>query len=112
MTPEGARAALTRLDGDDDKNAQMWKEMPELADFQHLDALKPGAETLLEAEIDGRTEPLLVHERYGLGNSYILATGGTWRWQMQLPHEDMRHETFWRQLLADARDERAARPCR
>jgi hypothetical protein len=34
-----------------------------------------------------------------LGNSYVLATGGTWRWQMQLPHEDQRHETFWRQLL-------------
>ena len=31
--------------------------------------------------------------------SYVLATGGTWRWQMQLPHEDQRHETFWRQFL-------------
>ena len=40
-----------------------------------------------------------MHERYGLGNSYILATGGTWRWQMLLPHEDQRHETFWRQFL-------------
>jgi hypothetical protein len=28
----------------------------------------------------------------------ILATGGTWRWQMSLPLEDLRHETFWRQL--------------
>ncbi|MFO7287338.1 MAG: hypothetical protein C0P79_010825, partial [Gammaproteobacteria bacterium] len=35
----------------------------------------------------------------GLGNAYILATGGTWRWQMLLHHEDQRHETFWRQLL-------------
>jgi hypothetical protein len=49
--------------------------------------------------VQGNTWPLLVHQRYGLGNSYILATGGTWRWQMQLPHEDQRHETFWRQLL-------------
>jgi uncharacterized membrane protein len=99
LTPDGARAAFTRLDADDEKNAALWKEMPELADFQHLDALKPGAETLLEADIKGRVEPLLVHERYGLGNSYILATGGTWRWQMLLPHEDQRHETFWRQFL-------------
>jgi hypothetical protein len=36
---------------------------------------------------------------YGRGNSYILATGGTWRWQMSMPLEDMSHETFWRQLL-------------
>ena len=49
--------------------------------------------------VDGRNEPLLVQQRFGLGNAYILATGGTWRWQMQLPHEDLRHETFWRQLL-------------
>ena len=73
--------------------------MPEIADFEHLGELKLGAEVLLEAEIAGKTEPLLVHQRYGLGNSYILATGGTWRWQMLLPHEDQRHETFWRQLL-------------
>ena len=63
---------------------------------------KPGAETLLEAEFGGRTEPLLVAQRYGLGHAYVLATGGTWRWQMQLPHEDQRHETFWRQLLQAA----------
>ena len=42
---------------------------------------------------------MLIQQRFGLGNAYILATGGTWRWQMQLPHEDLRHETFWRQLL-------------
>ncbi|GIT15410.1 MAG: hypothetical protein CM1200mP36_11660 [Gammaproteobacteria bacterium] len=29
----------------------------------------------------------------------MLASGGTWRWQMQLPSEDQRHETFWRQVL-------------
>jgi hypothetical protein len=45
---------------------------------------------------------LLVAQRYGLGHAYVLATGGTWRWQMQLPHEDQRHETFWRQLLQAA----------
>ena len=76
--------------------------MPDLADFQTLGERKPGAETLLEAEFGGRTEPLLVAQRYGLGHAYVLATGGTWRWQMQLPHEDQRHETFWRQLLQAA----------
>jgi hypothetical protein len=73
--------------------------MPELADFQYLAELKPGAVALLEAEIQDTVHPLLVHQRYGLGNAYVLATGGTWRWQMQLSSEDMRHETFWRQLL-------------
>lgn len=99
LTPDGARSPLTRFDADDAANAALWDELPELADFQHLGNLKPGAVTLLEAEFQGSREPLLIEQRYGLGNAYILATGGTWRWQMQLDHEDMRHETFWRQLL-------------
>jgi uncharacterized membrane protein len=99
LTDVGARSLVTRLDPDDDVNAALWDEMPELADFEHLGDIKPGADVLLEAEIQGSVEPLLVHQRFGLGNVYVLATGGTWRWQMQLPHEDQRHETFWRQLF-------------
>jgi uncharacterized membrane protein len=99
LTQAGGRSAITRLDGDDTANAARWSEMPALADFQHVAELKPGAEALLEADIDGDRRPLLVQQRYGLGNAYVLATGGTWRWQMQLPHEDLRHETFWRQLF-------------
>jgi uncharacterized membrane protein len=99
LTRDGARSALTRLAADDEANAALWEELPDLADFQHLDGLKPGALSLLEASVEGRNEPLLVQQRFGLGNAYILASGGTWRWQMQLPHEDLRHETFWRQLL-------------
>jgi len=99
LTEEGARSLLTRLDVDDETNSQLWEEMPELADFQALGDLKPGAVALLEVDVQGGRQPLLVHQRYGLGNVYVLATGGTWRWQMQLPHEDQRHETFWRQLF-------------
>jgi uncharacterized membrane protein len=102
LTAAGRTSALTRLGPSDDANDAAWGGLPDLADFQTLGALKPGAETLLEAEFGGRTEPLLVQQRYGLGHAYVLATGGTWRWQMQLPHEDQRHETFWRQFLQAA----------
>jgi uncharacterized membrane protein len=101
LTPEGARSLITRLDVDDAVNAALWREMPNIADFQDLGDLKPGAIALLEAQPQGRntTQPLFAHQRFGLGNAYVLATGGTWRWQMQLPHTDERHETFWRQLM-------------
>lgn len=99
LTADGQRSLLTRLERDDQANRASWAEMPEIMDFQYLDALKPGAIALLEAEVQGSREPLLVYQHYGLGTAYILATGGTWRWQMGLPHEDQRHETFWRQLL-------------
>jgi hypothetical protein len=93
---------MTRLAPTDAQNEAAWEALPDLADFQTLGAPKAGAEILLQAEFQDRTEPLLVAQRYGLGHSYVLATGGTWRWQMQLPHEDQQHETFWRQLLQAA----------
>ena len=55
--------------------------------------------TLLEADVRGTAQPLLVQQRFGRGHAYILASGGTWRWQMQLPSDDQRHEIFWRQIL-------------
>jgi uncharacterized membrane protein len=99
LTAIGRTSALTRLEANEAANEASWGELPDLADFQTVGEPKPGAETLLEAMFQGRNQPLLVAQRYGLGHAYVLATGGTWRWQMQLPHEDQRHETFWRQLL-------------
>jgi uncharacterized membrane protein len=102
LAPSGRTSALTRLAPTEEQNEAAWRALPDLADFQTLGEPKPGAEILLQAEFQGGTQPLLVAQRYGLGHSYVLATGGTWRWQMQLPHEDQQHETFWRQLLQAA----------
>ncbi len=43
--------------------------------------------------------PLLVTEHYGRGRTAVLATSGTWRWQMNLPVGDPTHTLFWQQLL-------------
>jgi uncharacterized membrane protein len=100
LTEPGERSLLTRFAADDDANRAEWDTLPELADYQYVGAVKPAADVLLSAEIAGSNpQPLLVHHRYGLGNVYVLATGGTWRWQMQMPYEDEHHEIFWRQML-------------
>lgn len=99
LTAEGRDSLVTRLDADREANRELWLQMPDIADFQYVGAVKPGAVTLLEAEVRGTAQPLLVHQRFGRGQVYVLASGGTWRWQMQLPSEDQRHETFWRQIL-------------
>jgi uncharacterized membrane protein len=101
LTPRGADAAITRLDPDTDQNRERWRGLPYIADYQTLGPLKPGAITLLEANVAGAALPLLVTQHYGRGATYVLATGGTWRWRMQLPHEDVTHQTFWRQLLRE-----------
>jgi len=100
ILPEDSDSLITRLDADDEANRAIWAEMPDLKDLERMDpeSLKPGAETLLEAEQGGEVWPALVRHRFGQGSVYILA-GSTWGWQMSLDHEDQKHETFWRQLL-------------
>lgn len=46
-----------------------------------------------------RKLPLLVTQSYGHGRTAVLATGGTWRWQMSEALGDPSHDLFWRQLL-------------
>lgn len=99
LAPQGRDALVCRLDGDAGRNAELWDEMPELADFQMLGSLKPAAVTLLSARFGRDALPLLVRQNYGHGRAVIFATGGSWRWRMGLPSDDQRHDTFWRQLL-------------
>ena len=99
LTLEGQESLVTRLDADRQTNRELWQGMPDIADFQYVGEVKAGAVTLLQATVRGTEQPLLVHQRFGRGQAFVLASGGTWRWQMQLPSEDQRHETFWRQML-------------
>jgi uncharacterized membrane protein len=99
LTPQGADAQMLRIADSADANGKAWAALPEVADYQLTGNLKPAAETLLMANTDVGRQPLLVTQPFGRGHSYILATGGTWRWQMSMPVEDQGHETFWRQLI-------------
>ncbi len=101
LTRLGEQAAWLQFGADPVDNRQAWSDLPELADFQTLKDTKPGAAVLLTAATAGRdetAEPLLMWQRYGRGKSYVLATSGTWRWQMGLPAADQRHERFWQGL--------------
>jgi uncharacterized membrane protein len=102
LTDYGREAIVGRLDADPAANDKAWQELPVLADIQDMGELRPAAVVLLEA-VSGvgertRALPLLATQRYGRGTTWILASATTWRWQMQLPVEDQKHETFWRQL--------------
>ena len=98
LTDSGRLAPMLQFSDSESENERLWAELPEIADHQQLGPLRPAATTLLGVNVEGRIQPLLVTQPYGKGQSYILATGGTWRCQMSLPVADMRHETFWRQL--------------
>ena len=95
----GVQSPILRLDPDPKRNADRWKNMPLLADYQAVGRLKPGAVVLLEGAADRSRQPLLLWQHYGRGATFLLTTASTLRWQMQLPPEDESHEIFWRQLL-------------
>ena len=99
LTPQGADDQMLWLADTADANRQSWNELPEVADYQVTGNLKPAAVTLLNAMTDVGELPLLITQQFGRGHSYVLASGGTWRWQMSMPVENQSHETFWRQLL-------------
>lgn len=99
LTVQGQDSLICRFDEEPEKNRKLWEELPELADYQRVGELKPAALTLVNAQAANETFPLLVGQNYGRGKALLMATGGTWRWRMQLPHDDTRFYTFWQQLL-------------
>jgi len=99
LTPAGADSTITRLVDDPVANAERWKKLPYLMDYQDPGTAKPGAAVLATLEAAGHRMPLLVTEQYGRGRSAVLATSGTWRWQMSLPPDDPSFSLFWQQLL-------------
>ncbi|MBI3684241.1 MAG: hypothetical protein HY235_28025 [Acidobacteria bacterium] len=100
LTQAGRESLICRLEESPEKNAERWKKLPYLADYQETGTPKPGAIVLADAlpSSKGRL-PLLITQHYGRGRVGVFATQGSWRWQMLQPLADKSHEMFWQQLL-------------
>jgi uncharacterized membrane protein len=100
LAPAGVDSTITRLVDDPAANAARWKTLPYLMDYEDPGIPKPGAAVLANMITpEGRKLPLLITENFGHGRTGIMATGGSWRWQMSSPLGDTAHDVFWQQLL-------------
>ncbi len=100
LAPSGVDSIITRLVDDPAANAAKWKKLPYLMDYEDPGTPKPGANVLLNMITpEGRKLPLLITENFGRGRTAIMATGGSWRWQMSSPLGETAHDLFWQQLL-------------
>src|ERR1700733_16252489 len=100
LGPAGVDSIITRLADDPAANAAKWKKLPYLMDYEDPGTPKPGAAVLANMITpEGRKLPLLITENFGRGRTAIMATGGSWRWQMSSPLGDTAHDLFWQQLL-------------
>ena len=102
LAPAGKDNVICRLEDNRDANVERWKKMPQIANYQVVGDVKPGAVTLMDVLPAGQKKPspLLVTQHYGRGRVAVFATAGSWRWQMSQPVEDKTHEMFWQQLLS------------
>jgi uncharacterized membrane protein len=95
-TPSGETHPVGQLNGEG------WDDLPPLSSLNRILRAKPGATVLLSGDTpDGEERVVLAHHRYGRGKALALPVQDTWMWQMHadIPVEDQRHETLWRQLL-------------
>ncbi len=99
LTAAGADSAVMRLLDDPAKNVERWKKLPYMMDYQDAGTPKPGATVLAEMNVGRARLPLLVTQNYGRGRTAVMATSGTWRWQMSQALGDPTHDMFWQQLL-------------
>ncbi len=99
LTAAGSDSPITRLMDDPAKNIDRWKKLTYLMDYQDAGTPKPGAAVLIQMNAGGRKLPLLITQNYGRGRTAVMATSGTWRWQMSQPLGDPAHDLFWQQLL-------------
>jgi uncharacterized membrane protein len=100
LAPAGMDSIITRLVDDPAANADKWRKLPYLMDYEDPGVPKPGAAVLANTITpEGRKLPLLITENFGHGRTSIMATGGSWRWQMSSPLGDTAHDLFWQQLL-------------
>ncbi len=102
LTGYGLDHPVTRLSLANAENRKRWEGAPPLVGLNPTGGAKPGATVLAQCAVPdtrGQSPVLLAFQRFGRGKSMALTTASTWRWRMELDHNDNFHELFWKQML-------------
>jgi len=95
LTEKGASESALRLSPDAEQNRRFWTELPPPHSLVAVNAL-PGAEVLIEANVDGRQRPAMVTRLFGSGRVVYFAFDESWRWRFKTA--DLWHQRAWNQL--------------
>jgi hypothetical protein len=100
LTGAGKRHWLTRFDSDEERNDELWKQLPGFFWSASVAKSRPGSEVLA---VHGSLRnqwghmPLLVTRPAGSGKVLFLGTDSAWRWRRGV--EDKFHYRFWGQVV-------------
>ncbi len=100
LTAAGKHHWLTRFDSDEDRNDELWKQLPGFFWSAAVEKSRPGSEVLaVHSSIrnDFGRMPLLVTRSAGAGKVLFLGTDSAWRWRRGV--EDKFHYRFWGQVV-------------
>jgi hypothetical protein len=100
LTTEGKRHWLTRFDSDEERNDQLWKQLPGFYWSAAVEKSRPGSEVLaVHSALRNQwgRMPLLVTRTAGNGKVLFLGTDSAWRWRRGV--EDKFHYRFWGQVV-------------
>ena len=98
LTQLGDTFAPVQLGTSTDETYRIWNRLPKLNRLNRIDALKTGAQVLIEAISRDRTSPLLVTQYAGAGRVILQATDETFRWT-SFQGDDTYHERYWGQII-------------
>jgi uncharacterized membrane protein len=96
----GRRHLLTRFDSDEERNDELWKQLPGFFWSAAVEKSRPGSEVIaVHSSLRnswGRI-PLLVTRSAGNGKVLFMGTDSAWRWRRGV--EDKYHYRFWSQVV-------------
>jgi hypothetical protein len=100
LTTPGKAHWLTRFDSDEERNDELWKQLPGFFWSAAVEKSRPGSEVLAVHSAMRNTwgrMPLLVTRAAGAGKVLFLGTDSAWRWRRGV--EDKFHYRFWGQVV-------------
>ncbi len=100
LTSIGKRHWLTRFDSDEQRNDELWKQLPGFFWSASVEKSRPGSEVLAvhnSLRNQWGRMPLLVTRPAGSGKVLFLGTDSAWRWRRGV--EDKFHYRFWGQVV-------------
>jgi uncharacterized membrane protein len=100
LSTVGRRHLLTRFDVDEERNDELWRQLPGFFWSAAVEKSRPGSEVLaVHSSLRnswGRM-PLLVTRAAGNGKVLFMGTDSAWRWRRGV--EDKYHYRFWSQVV-------------
>jgi len=101
LTAAGKESPILALSDQAEESLKIWRELPPLYWVAHIAGVRPAASVLLtalDAPAGGHEKlPVIVFQKYGVGQTLFVGTDATWRWRKNIG--DKYFTLLWSQVV-------------